>query len=148
MYCINCGNEIEESSFKCNVCGAKRVDVKTFSWLGFFFGLFYYAGKNIKKACLIYIAYLFITFTLDYFFINNIIYSSLSGLLYFIVLGIYIGIAVTKEPSFRKKEFNWLHANIFALVIFIISFSYQIYTFKGVHPQEYQTLMQFINLKN
>ena len=133
---------IDDKSAKCGACNTYREGYKTFSWLGFFFSNFYYAGKNLKKATIITIIYLLVTYTLDYIFSANTLYGIVSGALYFIILGTYVGITVTKEPLYIQKKFNWKHANLLALVLLIVSIIYLILTFKHTNPEEYQMLMQ------
>ncbi len=146
MYCHNCGNKIEDDSAKCYVCGTYRKGCKSFSWLGFIFSTFYYAGKNIKKAIIITTIYTVIACTLDYFFITNQIYQTLSGTMFFVAIGTYVGISVIKEPSYIQQKFNWFHANTFALVTLVPNFIYQIYTLKFTDPEQYKMLMQVLGI--
>ena len=82
--CFACGHKIHSSADKCPSCGATRG----FSWLAFFFGPLYYAGKgSYKKAALLT-------------FLSAIPYVGF-------LICIYCGFKANKQID-RSRAFNWL----------------------------------------
>lgn len=81
----------------------EQTEVKqSWSWLGFFFAPYYYAGYgNLQKG---------------------LILAVISGLpLLAIFIGVYGGLKAKKELPIGNKEFNWKNVGITVVVSIIVS---------------------------
>ena len=83
----------------------EQTEVKQgWSWLGFFFAPYYYAGYgNLQKG---------------------LILAVVSGLipLFAIFVGVYGGLKVKKELPIGNVDFNWKNVGITLVVLLVISF--------------------------
>ena len=82
---------------------------------------------------------------LDHLFKNNFIYGLFSGVILFLLSGLYISYYVVKEDNFQKRCFNWSNANLFALVTFLIYLIMNLNSLINIYSLEKSILMQQIS---
>jgi len=80
---------------------------KGWSWLGFFFAPYYYAGYGDLK--------------------KGIIFALLAGIPFVaLIVGVYGGLKAREELPIKKQDFNWKNVGIAVVVYFIAFVSIQL----------------------